>query len=146
VIALAADFRIGHDDSSLAFLFTKVGLSGADMGAAYLLPRFVGVARATELLFLGEKLTARDALAIGLLSRIVPADAVATEARVLAARLASGPSFALGMTKQLLNAGLDLDFQAALEAEAQGQALCMQTANFSEFYQAFTARRDPRFD
>jgi enoyl-CoA hydratase/carnithine racemase len=146
VIALAADFRIGHDDSSFAFLFTKVGLSGADMGAAYLLPRFVGLARATELLFLGDKLTARDALAIGLLSRIVPAEAVATEARVLAARLASGPSFALGMTKQLLNAGLDLDFHTAVEAEAQGQALCMQTTNFKEFYQAFTARRSPRFD
>jgi enoyl-CoA hydratase/carnithine racemase len=146
VIALASDFRIGHDDSSFAFLFTKVGLAGADMGAAYLLPRLVGFARATELLFLGDTLSARDALAIGLLNRIVPADAVATEARALAVRLTSGPSFALGMTKQLLNAELDLDFHAAIEAEAEGQALCMQTRDFKEFYEAFTAKRAPRFE
>lgn len=146
VIALAADFRIGHDDSSFAFLFTKVGLAGADMGAAYLLPRLVGFARATELLFLGDTLAARDACAIGLLNRLVPADAVASAARALAERLTSEPSFALGMTKRLLNAELDLDFQAAIEAEAEGQALCMQTRNFKEFYEAFTAKRDPRFD
>jgi enoyl-CoA hydratase/carnithine racemase len=146
VIALAADFRIGHDQSSFSFLFTKVGLAGADMGAAYLLPRFVGLARATELLFLGERLTAAEAHAIGLINRIVAADAVYAEARALAARLCAGPSFALGMTKQLLNQELDLDFRAAIEAEAEGQAICMQTRNFKEFYDAFRAKRAPRYD
>lgn len=146
VIALACDFRIGHEKSAFAFLFTKVGLAGADMGAAYLLPRVVGLARATELLFLGEKLTAADALSCGLLNRIVPADAVVPEARALAARLCTGPSFALGITKQLLNRELDLDFAAAIEAEAEAQAICMQTRNFKEFYEAFTAKRTPQFD
>jgi len=146
VIALAADFRVGHERSSFAFLFTKVGLAGADMGAAYLLPRIVGLARATELLLLGDKLSAIDAHAIGLINRIVAADAVAAEARALAARLARGPSFALAMTKQLLNRELDLGFYAAIEAEAEGQALCMQTRNFREFYEAFTAKRAPQFD
>jgi enoyl-CoA hydratase/carnithine racemase len=146
VIALACDFRIGHEKSSFAFLFTKVGLAGADMGAAYLLPRVVGLARATELLFLGDNITAADALSVGLLNRIVPADSVVAEARALAARLATGPSFALGMTKQLLNTELDLDFASAIEAEAQGQAICMQTRNFREFHAAFTAKRPPEFD
>jgi enoyl-CoA hydratase/carnithine racemase len=146
VIALAADFRIGHDNSSFAFLFTKVGLAGADMGAAYLLPRVVGLARATELLFLGEKLSAADAHAIGLINRLVPADAVGAEARALAARLCAGPSFALRMTKRLISQELDLDFDAAIEAEAQGQAICMQTRNFKEFYDAFLEKRTPRFD
>ena len=116
------------------------------MGAAYLLPRVVGLARATELLFLGDKVTAADALSVGLLNRIVPADSVVAEARALAARLATGPSFALGMTKQLLNTELDLDFASAIEAEAQGQAICMQTRNFREFHAAFTAKRPPEFD
>ena len=146
VIALASDFRIGHDQSSFSFLFTKVGLAGADMGAAYLLPRVVGLARATELLFLGDRLTASEAHAIGLINRLVAADAVYPEARALAARLCTGPSFALGMTKQLLNQELDLDFRAAIEAEAEGQAICMQTRNFKEFYDAFRAKRAPRFD
>ena len=146
VIALASDFRIGHDRSSFSFLFTQVGLAGADMGAAYLLPRVVGLARATELLFLGDRLTAADAHAIGLINRLVSADAVPAEARALAKRLCSGPSFALGMTKQLLNQELDLDFRAAIEAEAEGQAICMQTRNFKEFYDAFKAKRAPRFD
>lgn len=146
VIALACDFRIGHDQSTFAFLFTKVGLAGADMGAAYLLPRVVGLARATEILFLGEKIAAADALSIGLINRIVPADAVLSEARTLAARLATGPSFALGVTKHLLNHELDLDFAAAIEAEAEAQAKCMQMRNFREFFDAFTAKRTPRFD
>jgi enoyl-CoA hydratase/carnithine racemase len=146
VIALACDFRIGHEHSSFAFLFTKVGLAGADMGAAYLLPRVVGLARATELLFLGDRISAADALTAGLLNRIVPADAVLTEARKLAARLATGPSFALGMTKQLLNRELDVDFATAIECEAEAQAVCMQMRNFSEFHAAFVEKRPPRFD
>jgi len=146
VIALACDFRIASEKASLAFLFTRVGLAGADMGAAYLLPRIVGLAKATELLMLGDSVTAADALASGLVTRVVSPDSLVTEASALAARLAEGPSFAIGMTKQLLNAELDLDFTAAIEAEAQGQAICMQTRNFREFHAAFVARRPPRFD
>jgi enoyl-CoA hydratase/carnithine racemase len=146
VIALASDFRVAAEQASIAFLFTKVGLAGADMGAAYLLPRIVGVARATELLFLGDRVGAADAERLGLFNRVVSADALMPDARALAARLAAGPSFALGMTKQLMNTELDLDFAAAVEAEAQGQAICMQTRNFHEFHAAFTARRAPEFD
>jgi enoyl-CoA hydratase/carnithine racemase len=146
VIALACDFRIASDTASLRFLFTKVGLAGADMGAAYLLPRVVGLARATELLFLGEAMTAADAVRIGLFTRAVPQDVLMAEARALAERLAHAPSFALAMTKQLLNTELDLDFASAIEAEAQGQAICMQTRNFREFHAAFSAKRLPEFD
>ena len=146
VIALASDFRIASETASLAFLFTRVGLSGADMGAAYLLPRVVGLARATELLMLGDTITARDALQYGLFTKVVPAGDLMAEARTLASRLARGPSFALGVTKQLLNTELDLDFAAAIEAEAEGQALCMHTRDFREFYEAFKAKRSPRFD
>ena len=126
VIALASDFRIAVPQASLAFLFTKVGLAGADMGAAYLLPRVVGLARATELLMLGDRVSAEEALRIGLVNRVVAPEALMDEARALAARLATGPSFALGMTKTLLNQELDPDFASAIEAEAQGQAICMQ--------------------
>jgi enoyl-CoA hydratase/carnithine racemase len=141
VIALASDFRIAVPSAGISFLFTKVGLAGADMGAAYLLPRVVGFGRATELLMLGDKLSAEEAERIGLVNRVVPPDALMNEARQLATRLASGPSFALGMTKTLLNHELDIDFSAAIEAEAQGQAICMQTPAFREAYEAFKTRR-----
>jgi len=146
VIALASDFRIAHEQAGFAFLFTKVGLAGADMGAAYLLPRIVGFARATELLLLGDTISATDALLIGLVNRLVPADAVVREAQALASRLAAGPSFALGVTKRLLNHELDADLAAAIEAEAEAQALCMQTRNFREFFEAHAAKRAPQFD
>jgi enoyl-CoA hydratase/carnithine racemase len=141
VIALAADFRLMVPSASLAFLFTKVGLSGADMGAAYLLPRVVGLARATELLMLGDKISADDALRIGLANRVVAPETLMDEARALAARLAAGPAFGLAMTKTLLNQELDADFAAAIEAEAQGQAICMQAPSFRAAYEAFTSRR-----
>lgn len=144
VIALAADFRVIVPSASLAFLFTKVGLAGADMGAAYLLPRVVGLARATELLMLGDRIGADEALRIGLVNRIVEPEALIGEARALATRLASGPAFALGMTKTLLNQELDIDFAAAIEAEAQAQAICMQTPAFREAYEAFKARQAKR--
>lgn len=144
VIALAADFRVIVPSASLSFLFTKVGLAGADMGAAYLLPRVVGLARATELLMLGDRIGADDALRIGLVNRIVEPEALLAEARALATRLASGPAFALGMTKTLLNQELDIDFAAAIEAEAQGQAICMQTPAFRQAYEAFKARQAKR--
>jgi enoyl-CoA hydratase/carnithine racemase len=141
VIALACDFRLAVPQSSLAFLFTKVGLAGADMGAAYLLPRVVGVARATELLMLGDRISADEALRIGLVNKVVQPDVLIDEARALASRLAAGPSFALGMTKTLLNQELDIDFLSAIEAEAQGQAICMQAPSFREAYEAFKSRR-----
>jgi enoyl-CoA hydratase/carnithine racemase len=144
VIALAADFRLAVPQASVAFLFTKVGLAGADMGAAYLLPRVVGLARATELLMLGDRITADEALRLGLVNRIVEPDALLAEARSLAARLAAGPAFALGMTKTLLNQELDTDFASAIEAEAQGQAICMQTPDFRAAYDAFKARQGGR--
>ena len=141
VIALAADFRIAVPQATFAFLFTRVGLAGADMGAAYLLPRVVGLARATEWLMLGERISAPDAERVGLVNRIVEPAALMDEARTLASKLASGPTFALGMTKTLLNHELDLDFAAAIEAEAQGQAICMQTPAFRGAYEAFKARQ-----
>jgi enoyl-CoA hydratase/carnithine racemase len=144
VIALASDFRIAVHSATIAFLFTRVGLAGADMGAAYLLPRVVGLARATELLMLGDRVSADDALRVGLVNKVVAADALMDEARGLAGRLASGPSFALGMTKTLLNQELDIDFAAAIEAEAQGQAICMQTPAFREAFEAFQARQRDR--
>jgi len=140
VIALACDFRIAVPSARLAFLFTRVGLAGADMGAAYLLPRVVGLARATELLMLGDNVSAERALEMGLLSRISQPEALMPDARELAARLVAGPAFALGMTKTLLNQELDLDFTAAIEAEAQGQAICMQTPAFRAAYEAFKSR------
>ena len=140
VIALACDFRIAVPSARLAFLFTRVGLAGADMGAAYLLPRVVGLARATELLMLGDNVSAERALEMGLLNRISEPDALMRDARELAARLAAGPTFAMGMTKTLLNQELDLDFTAAIEAEAQGQAICMQTPAFRAAYEAFKSR------
>jgi enoyl-CoA hydratase/carnithine racemase len=145
VIALACDIRVASEHASLAFLFPKVGLAGADMGAAYLLPRVVGFARATELLLLGESVPAADALRMGLVSRVVPSAMLLDEARSYAERLADGPGFATGITKTLLNRELDLDFAAAIEAEAQAQAICMQTADFREAYEAFRAKRPPKF-
>jgi enoyl-CoA hydratase/carnithine racemase len=145
VIALACDFRIASEHASFAFLFTKVGLAGADMGAAYLLPRVVGLARATEVLFLGDAVDAQQALRLGLVNRMVPEVGLMSEARAFADRLASGPSFAVGMTKTLINHELDVDFAAAIEAEAQAQAVCMKTRDFREAYEAFREKRPARF-
>jgi enoyl-CoA hydratase/carnithine racemase len=146
VIALASDFRIAVPAASLSFLFTRVGLAGADMGAAYLLPRVVGLARATELLMLGDTIAADEALRIGLVNKVVAPDALMTEARALATRLTQGPSFALGLTKTLLNQELDTDFAAAIEAEAQAQAICMQTEDFARAFRAFAAKEKPVFE
>jgi enoyl-CoA hydratase/carnithine racemase len=145
VIALACDFRVMAEKAKIAFLFVKVGLAGADMGAAWLLPQVVGLARATEILMLGDAILAEDALRMGLANRVVAADAVVREARGLAERLARGPRFALGMTKEMLNREPQLTLEAALEAEAQAQQICMATDDFREAYEAFTNKREPRF-
>jgi enoyl-CoA hydratase/carnithine racemase len=145
VIATACDVRIAAASARIAFLFTKVGLSGADMGAAWLLPRIVGSGRAAELLLTGDFVSADDALRIGLYNRVV-ADGEALEAATeLARRLAQGPSFALEITKDALNREATMDLPSALEAEAQIQASLMTHADFREAYDAFVARRPPKF-
>jgi enoyl-CoA hydratase/carnithine racemase len=146
VVALACDFRVMSEKAKIAFLFVKVGLAGADMGAAWLLPQVVGLARATELLMLGEPVVAEEALRIGLTNRVVAPEQVLPTARALAAQLARGPVFALGMTKELLNREPQLTLEAALEAEAQAQQICMATRDFREAYEAFVAKREPKFE
>src|SRR3954462_6178850 len=144
-IALASDLRIASTEARIAFLFVKVGLSGADMGAAHLLPRLVGLSKATELLYTGDFVTAQEALNIGLYNRVVTAEELEAETRALAERLARGPSFALGVTKEMLNRELDVSLDTALEWEAQAQAVCMQHPDYSEAFRAFTEKREPRF-
>jgi enoyl-CoA hydratase/carnithine racemase len=145
VIAAACDIRIAAEEARIAFLFTKVGLSGADMGASWLLPRIVGLGRAAELLLTGDFITAARAHEIGLYHRVVAADRLAGEARDWAERLARGPSFGLEVTKRMLLRELALDVEAAMAAEVEIQAACMQDADFREAYEAFTAKREPRF-
>ena len=145
VIASACDVRIASESAKIAFLFTKVGLCGADMGIAWLLPRIIGFGRATELLMTGEFTDAETALRIGLYNRVVPVDEVLDEARKLAEKLARGPSYALGVTKQSLNQEASLDLASALQAEAEAQAVCMENPNFREAYEAFTAKREAEF-
>lgn len=145
VIALAADFRVAARTSKIAFLFTKVGLTGADMGAAYLLPRTVGVAKATELLMLGDSVAAEEAERIGLFNRVVEPEELMPAARALAQRLSSGPTFSLGMTKELINNGLSMDLNSALDAEARAQTICMLADDFKEFHASFVEKRKPSF-
>jgi enoyl-CoA hydratase/carnithine racemase len=145
VIAAACDFRIAAEDARIAFLFTRVGLSGADMGATWLLPRIVGLGWATELLMTGDFVDAAKAERIGLYHRVVPKERVAAEARDLAARLARGPSFALAVTKDSLNREAGMDMVTAFEHEGRIQAACMQSPNFREAHAAFTAKREPEF-
>jgi enoyl-CoA hydratase/carnithine racemase len=146
VIALACDFRVFSEKAKIAFLFVKVGLAGADMGAAWLLPQVVGLARANELLMLGDPVPAEEAAKIGLANRVVAPERVLDEARALARRLAAGPTFALGMTKEMLNREPGMALEEALEAEAQAQQICMATRDFREAYEAFVAKREPRFE
>jgi enoyl-CoA hydratase/carnithine racemase len=141
VLALASDFRLLAPEARFSFLFTRVGLAGADMGAAYLLPRLIGLGRATELLLLGDEVSAARAVEIGLASRIEGDLPEAT--RELARRLADGPALAYSTTKLLLTRELDLDLGGAIEMEALAQALLMKSDDFGEFYAAWTAGRDP---
>ncbi|MEA2498451.1 MAG: hypothetical protein QOH26_856 [Actinomycetota bacterium] len=145
VIALAADFRVFARSGSLAFLFTKVGLAGADMGAAYLLPRMIGLSKATELLILGEGLDAEQCDRLGLAYAVVDDDRLAATTDELATRLSSGPSLAYANTKALLSRELDMDLSGAIELEAMTQALLMTSADHAEFYKAFNEGRDPKW-
>ena len=144
-IALASDIRIASEEAKIAFLFVKVGLAGTDMAASYLLPRIVGLSKATEMLFTGDFVSAGDAERIGLYNRVVPATELASTTRDFAVRLALGPAFALGKTKEMLNRELHMNLQTALESEAQAQAICMQHPDYREAYEAFVARRQAKF-
>lgn len=146
VVALASDFRLLSSKASFAFLFTKVGLAGADMGSAYLLPRIVGAGRATELLMLGDKVDAETALRIGLANSVHEPDELADAAGALARRLATGPALAYGTTKSLIARELDMDLGSSIELEAMTQALMMKTHDHGEFYEAWKAGRDPKWE
>jgi enoyl-CoA hydratase/carnithine racemase len=141
VIALACDFRIASTAAKIGFIFPKVGLCGADMGATYLLPRVVGLGRASELLFLGDIIGAEEAHRIGLFGRVVAPEECVPHARALAERLASGPAFANAMTKQMLESEHQMSLDQAIEAEAQVQAICMQHPDFRTAYDAWVAKR-----
>jgi enoyl-CoA hydratase/carnithine racemase len=145
VIALAADFRIATPAARFAFLFTKVGLSGGDMGAAYLLPRLVGLGRATQLLMLGDTIGAEQAERIGLISELVAEGELETAVGALTRRLATGPAQAYAQTKALLTREQDMSLSAALELEAMTQALLMTGQDYAEFHAAFTAGREPNW-
>ncbi|MFN8179937.1 MAG: enoyl-CoA hydratase family protein [bacterium] len=145
VIAAACDFRVAAESARIAFLFTKVGLSGADMGASWLLPRIVGLGWAAELLMTGEFVDAARAERMGLYHRVLPVERVLGEATALAARLAKGPSHALAVTKDALQREAGMTMLAAFEHEGRVQAACMQSPNFREAHEAFQAKREPRF-
>jgi enoyl-CoA hydratase/carnithine racemase len=143
VLALAADFRLLARSAKLSFLFTRVGLAGADMGAAYLLPRLIGLGRATELLVLGEEVSPDRALEIGLAPKVVEDEELPQAASALARRLADGPALAHSVTKTLLSRELDLNLGGAIEMEALAQALLMKSEDFGAFYAAWSEGRSP---
>ena len=146
MLMLASDLRIFSDKARAAFLFTKVGLSGADMGALYLLPRIVGLGKATELVYFGNTIDAQEAYRIGLANRVVPGESLMDEAYALAGRLREGPLYALGVTKELLNFEANVTLETALEMEAAAQARCMEMPDFMEGYKAFVEKRPPQFN
>ena len=145
-IALASDIRIAAEEAKIAFIFVKVGLAGTDMGATYLLPRVVGLAKATELLMTGDFISAAEAEAIGLYNRVVPRDQLETATREFAEKLARGPALGLAKTKEMLNREMNMGFESALAAEAVAQALCMQTPDFREAHAAFLEKRPAKFE
>jgi enoyl-CoA hydratase/carnithine racemase len=146
MVALASDIRLGTAAAQTAFLFVRVGLAGCDMGACTLLPRTIGQGRAAELLYTGRVMTADEGLAWGFFNRVLAADALLPEAQALARALAAGPTFAHAMTKKLLHQEWAMDLDAAIEAEAQAQAICMQTRDFHRAFEAFASKRTPKFE
>ncbi len=145
-IALASDLRIAAAEAKIAFIFVKVGLAGTDMGATYLLPRVVGLAKATELLMTGDFISAAEAEAIGLFNRVVPRAQLETATLEFAEKLKHGPALGLAKTKEMLNREMNMGFEAALDAEAVAQALCMQTPDFKEAHAAFLEKRKAKFE
>jgi enoyl-CoA hydratase/carnithine racemase len=146
MVALAADLRVATAAAKTAFLFVRVGLAGCDMGACTLLPRTIGQGRAAELLYTGRVMTAAEGAAWGFFNRLVAAENLLADAQALARELADGPTFAHGMTKRLLHQEWAMDVDAAIEAEAQAQALCMQTRDFHRAFDAFAAKQKPKFE
>jgi enoyl-CoA hydratase/carnithine racemase len=146
MIALASDLRVGTEQARTAFLFTRVGLAGADMGACTLLPRMIGQGRASELLYTGRAMTAQEGLDWGFFTSLQPSASVLESAQKLARQLAEGPTFAHGMTKKLLHQEWNMGVDEAIEAEAEAQAICMQTRDFHRAYEAFVAKRKPIFE
>ncbi len=146
ILALASDLRLGTARSRVAFLFTRVGLAGCDMGACAMLPRVVGHGRAAELLYTGRSLGGEEAERWGFYNRLCEPEAVLAEARALARSLADGPTFAHAMTKRQLHKEWDMPLDEAIESEAQAQAICMETNDFSRAYHAFLEKRAPAFE
>lgn len=146
MLALASDMRVGTPQARTAFLFTRVGLAGADMGACTLLPRMIGQGRASELLYTGRAMTAEEGLSWGYFSSLHATEKVLDAAHKLARQLADGPTFAHGMTKKLLHQEWNMGLDEAIEAEAQAQAICMQTKDFRRAYDAFVAKERPVFE
>ena len=145
ILAMASDLRLGTARSKTAFLFTRVGLAGCDMGACAILPRIVGQGRAAELLFTGRSMTGDEADKWGFFNRLCPPEELLAAAMALAAELANGPTFAHGMTKKMLHQEWNMGLDEAIEAEAQAQAICMATNDFHRAYQAFVAKQKPEF-
>jgi enoyl-CoA hydratase/carnithine racemase len=146
IVAMASDLRLGTPDAKTAFLFTRVGLAGCDMGACAILPRIIGQGRAAELLYTGRAMSADEGAAWGFFNRLVPADSLDAEAMALAERIAAGPTFAHMMTKTQLNQEWSMGLEQAIDAEAQAQAICMQTRDFRRAYDAFVAKQKPAFE
>jgi enoyl-CoA hydratase/carnithine racemase len=146
MMALASDLRLGTPSATVAFLFTRVGLAGADMGACALLPRMIGQGRASELLFTGRAMSATEGQAWGFFNALHESAALLPAAHKLAAQLAQGPTFAHGMTKTMLHQEWAMTLDQAIEAEAQAQAICMQTQDFRRAYEAFAAKQRPQFE
>jgi enoyl-CoA hydratase/carnithine racemase len=146
IIAMASDIRIATPVAKTAFLFTRVGLAGCDMGACAMLPRIIGQGRAAELLFTGRSMSAHEGERWGFFNRIVDPDALDAEALALARRLADGPGFGHMMTKTMLQQEWSMSLEQAIEAEAQAQAMCMKTQDFARAYEAFVARQTPVFE
>jgi enoyl-CoA hydratase/carnithine racemase len=145
-IAMAADLRIGTAESKVAFLFTKVGLAGCDMGSCAMLPRIIGQGRAAELLFTGRSMGGEEAERWGFYNRLAATGKALDDAHKLAASIAAGPTFAHAMTKMMMNKEWDMNLDEFIEAEAQAQAICMQTKDFERAYHAFVNKEKPKFE
>lgn len=146
IVAMASDFRYGTSDAKTAFLFTRVGLAGCDMGACAILPRIIGQGRASELLYSGRTMSAEEGHLWGFYNSLHPSDEVLIVAQNMAERLASGPTFAHGITKKMLHQEWSMSIDEAIEAEAEAQAICMQTNDFRRAYEAFVAKERPVFE
>jgi enoyl-CoA hydratase/carnithine racemase len=146
IITMASDLRLATPEAKTAFLFTRVGLAGCDMGACAMLPRLIGQGRAAELLYTGRTMTAQEGERWGFYNRLIAADSLAAEALALARQLAAGPTFAHGITKTQLNQEWSMGLEQAIESEAQAQAICMQTRDFERAYRAFVAKERPVFE